>query len=180
MLRVSRLSLIFAVVTVMSGCSNYYTGITPPSTVSTVDPGRYAGRWYEIARFPNGFQKGCAGTYAEYALKDDGTLSVFNVCRSGGLEGPVKSIDGKAWATDSSNAKLKVRFNRWWGFFFTGDYWIIALDSEYQRAVVSGRKGDYLWILSRRPDMPADQYEKILSDLKNRGFRTDLLEKTPQ
>jgi len=32
-----------------------------PQTVPSVDLARYAGRWYEIARLPNSFQKKCAG-----------------------------------------------------------------------------------------------------------------------
>jgi apolipoprotein D and lipocalin family protein len=40
--------------------------------VSYVDVNRYTGTWYEIARYPHTFQKGCIGSRATYALRDEG------------------------------------------------------------------------------------------------------------
>jgi len=39
-----------------------------------VDLNRYVGKWYEIARFPNWFQKGVTGCTASYSLGQRGTL----------------------------------------------------------------------------------------------------------
>ena len=50
-----------------------------PQTVPSVDLARYAGRWYEIARLPNSFQKKCAGgVTATYELRPDGKVTVLN------------------------------------------------------------------------------------------------------
>ena len=81
-------------------------------TVPYVD--RYAGKWYEIARLSNRFQRDCVGATAKYGLGDDGAISVVNTCYRS--DGTTRSIEGKAVVQDKgSNAKLRVRFN---GFFF--------------------------------------------------------------
>ena len=44
----------------------------PLQTVPYVDLKKYAGKWYEIASFPQRFQKGCNFTTAEYTLTGKG------------------------------------------------------------------------------------------------------------
>ena len=72
----------------------------PPEVVSGVDLARYMGLWYEIARYPVSFQKGCVAVTAEYSLNADGTVKVRNACRKGTLDGAPKSIAGVARAHD--------------------------------------------------------------------------------
>lgn len=138
---------------------------------------RYAGLWYEIARFPAFFQKGCRNTTAEYKLREDGKINVTNRCD---LENDEKSVaHGTARVVEpETNAKLKVRFEGFPSNLFEGDYWIIKLDPSYSWAVVSEPKGRYLWILSRTKSMDPQLYDEILQDLKSRGFQTDKLIKS--
>ena len=56
-------------------------------TVSHVDLARYLGTWYEIASFPQSFQRGCTATTATYTLRDGGQLDVLNRCRLGSPDG---------------------------------------------------------------------------------------------
>src|SRR5512137_1474614 len=77
-------------------------------TVEKVDLQRYLGRWYEISTIPMSFQKGCVGVTATYALRPDGDVDVVNTCRKERLDGPERSVEGKAWAVDPTNAKLEV------------------------------------------------------------------------
>ncbi|TAN39936.1 MAG: hypothetical protein EPN25_09265 [Nitrospirae bacterium] len=134
----------------------------PLKTVSHVDLNRYMGVWYEIARYPNSFQKGCAGSRATYALRDDGKVSVLNECYAGSLGGKLRSAKGKAWVVDKEiNAELKVSF--FWPF--AGDYWIIDLADDYSYVVVGHPKRKYLWVLSRNKIMEDDTYAGILERL---------------
>lgn len=145
------------------------------AVVPEVDLARYAGTWYEIARYPNRFQKDCFATSVTYTIRDDGTVEVINRCRSGSVNGEEKSIRGRAWSVDpTTNAKLKVQF--FWPF--RGDYWIIQLDTEYRYAVVGHPKRKYLWILSRTPDMDAATYDGILERLREQGYDTERLLRT--
>ena len=55
---------------------------SPLATIEALDVPRYMGAWYEIAKFPNWFQRQCVGhTRATYTLNPDGTVQVVNQCR---------------------------------------------------------------------------------------------------
>ena len=146
-------------------------------TVPSVDLKKYAGKWYEIASFPQRFQKGCHCTIAEYTLSDKGYVIVKNSCRKNSVTGKLTSITGKAFVVKGyNNAKLKVQF--FWPI--RGKYWIIDLAEDYSYAVVSHPNKKYLWILSRTPSMNPELYQQIILRLKNMGLDTDKLNLTPQ
>lgn len=151
--------------------------LPPLETVARVDLFRYMGKWYEIASFPQWFQRGCVSTTATYTLRQDGTVEVLNQCREKALDGKGKRAKGRAWVVDrTSNAKLKVRF--FWPF--SGDYWIIDLDDDYQYAVVGHPSRNYLWILSRTPQIDQGAYDGILVRLRALGYDLTPLQKTLQ
>ena len=139
------------------GCAS--SGDLPPlKTVAKLDLNRYLGKWHEIARFDHRFERGCVASTAEYALLPDGRISVKNTCRK--EDGKESDITGVAWVADPAEpAKLRVRF--FWPF--SAAYWVIALDEEYQWAVVGHPSRDYLWILSRTPTMEEELYQRILA-----------------
>jgi apolipoprotein D and lipocalin family protein len=149
---------------------------TPLTTVERVDLERYAGRWFEIARYPNRFQKGCAAdTTAEYSLREDGKIVVLNSCKQKNQK--VKSARGTAQVVDKkSNAKLKVTF--FWPFY--GNYWIIDLEPQYRYAVVGEPDRKYLWILSRTPALDEQTYAEIIGRIRSAGYDPSRLVKTPQ
>jgi apolipoprotein D and lipocalin family protein len=146
-------------------------------TVPHVDLERYVGTWYDIASFPQRFQRGCTGTTATYAIRADGMIDVLNRCRDGSLTGKERLARGRARVVDrSTNAKLKVSFFR----PFWGDYWIIDLGPSYEYAVVGHPGRDYLWILSRTPTMDGAVYEGILGRLREQGYEVQRLNRTLQ
>ncbi len=145
--------------------------------VPYVEVERYTGTWYEIARYPHRFQEGCVASKAVYELGQNGKIQVYNECRQGSLEGPVKSVRGKAKVVDSAtNAKLKVTF--FWPFY--GDYWIIDLGQNYEYAVVGHPSRKYLWVLSRTREMEESVYQGILERLEKQGYNTGRLVRTLQ
>ena len=143
-------------------------------TVNHVDLEKYLGTWYEIARFPQGFEKGCTNVTADYSLREDGKISVVNSCLKDGKQ---KITDGIASINDKeSNAKLDVQFQ--WPF--SGKYWIIALAPDYSYAVVGHPNRKYLWILNRKPVMDSMTYNHLVLVAAGRGFDIRKLEKTVQ
>jgi len=142
-------------------------------TVKQVDLNKYAGKWYEIAAYPQWFEKGCSNTTATYTAKD-GYIEVFN---SSIKKNKINSIKGKAFVVKGSdNTKLKVQF-----FFpFKGNYWIIDLADDYSWAVVSDPKMKTLWILSRTPTIELPIYDKIIQNIIQKGFDLTKLKKTDQ
>ena len=145
--------------------------------VPFVDLTRYRGTWYEIASFPQSFQKGCVATTATYSLRDDGDVDVLNQCNDKTLDGKLRKAKGKAWVTDpKTNAKLRVRF--FWPF--SGKYWIIELGNDYEYVVVGHPNREYLWILGRKPVMEPKVYEELVAKAAAQGFDVSKLVRTLQ
>lgn len=152
-------------------------------TVNSVNIERYAGRWYEIAKYPNRFQRSCiSNTTADYAIKSNGRIEVTNQCIK--KDGKVNRAVGEAKIVDkTTNAKLKVRFApRFLSFlgFVWGDYWIIELADDYSHVVIAEPGRNYFWILSRKPEMDDRTYQAILGRAETRGFQPSRVVKTPQ
>ncbi|MEP6945201.1 MAG: lipocalin family protein [Acidobacteriota bacterium] len=156
---------------------------TNVTAVAKVDLTRYAGKWYEIGRYPNRFQKKCVGnTTATYTLKPNGKVEVRNECivKNGSTEVAV----GEAKIVDkATNAKLKVRFAP--GVlaflpFVWGDYWIIDLDNDYTHVAIGEPGRQYFWILSRQPTLDDKTYQDILRRAEAMGFDPARVVKTPQ
>jgi apolipoprotein D and lipocalin family protein len=148
----------------------------PLRTVPSVDLGRYMGTWYEIARYPNRFQRKCEGdTTAKYSLLKDGKIEVVNSCRK--RDGKLATSKGTAKVVDTkSNARLKVTF--FWPF--SGDYWIIGLGRNYDFAVVGEPSRKCVWILSRTPEMSPAQYNEAVRIVRDAGYDPSRLIRTSQ
>ena len=146
----------------------------PLATVGHVDLNKYLGKWYEIAAFPQSFEKGCSCTSAEYSLRPDGDIEVKNTCLK---NGKTKTAIGKAVVKDkNTNAKLSVTF--FWPF--SGKYWLIALAPDYSYAIVGHPNRDYLWILGRKPVMDEQTYRMLVLNAADKGFDIRKLVKTNQ
>lgn len=155
-------------------------GPTTPRTVGTVDLQRYVGNWYEVARFPTSFQDSrslrCDDVTATYTARPDGRIDVVNRCRNGLAGGAPRVAEGVAYSAAPGNDRLRVSF--FWPFY--GDYWVIGLDPDYRWAVVGAPGRDYLWILSRTPQMAPGDYAAAVAIAAREGFDTNRLQRTPQ
>lgn len=140
----------------------------PLETVGKVDIEKYKGTWYEIARFEHRFEKGCKNVTATYELREDKQIKVINRCTDIKSNKSKEAI-GVAYATDTTNSKLKVSFFR----PFYGDYWIIDLDKEYKYALVGSPDRKYLWILSRSKTIDKKRKAKLLAKLPALQFDKD-------
>ena len=153
---------ILAALLVSIGCSSG-ASTSSLTTVPSVDLNRYSGTWYELASYPQFFERGCSNVKATYTPKD-GYIEVFNESIK---KNKPNSIKGKAFVVgNSGNSKLKVQF--FWPF--KGNYWIIDLAPDYSWAVVSDPKRKTLWILSRSPKMEESLYTSLVTKLVNRGY----------
>lgn len=150
---------------------------SPPPVIPVLDVNRYTGTWYEVARFPNRFEKACArDVTAQYSLREDGKIEVTNSCKK--ADGKQKIAKGTASRAekDGPAAKLKVTF--FWPFY--GDYWVLDIEPNYRWALVGSPKRDYLWVLSRSPQMDIATYEHVVAKAQSLGFESARLVRTPQ
>lgn len=163
----------------LAGCAGRPKDPDAPAlhTVDHVDLDRYLGTWYEIASYPQRFQRGCTATTANYSLGKKAEILVENQCRKDSLEGKLDVAKGRARVVDAdTNAKLEVSFFR----PFWGDYWIIDLDPEYRTAIVGHPSRDYLWLLSRTATVTPEVMAGLQARAAALGYPLDRLRQTEQ
>jgi apolipoprotein D and lipocalin family protein len=141
-----------------------------PEPAKAVDLKRYLGRWYEIARYDQRFERGCEGATADYIMRRDGKIEVLNRCLK--RDGEIQEARGVAKIVDAeTNAKLKVSFFR----PFYGNYWVLDHADDYSWSIVGEASGRYLWILSREPK-PRDQVVGgLIKTASAMGYDTSML-----
>jgi len=150
----------------------------PLDLVPSLDLPRYLGRWYEVARYQHGFEKTLVGATAEYALRDDGRVSVLNSGFKKTLDGKYTDVKAVAWRPDDAvPGALKVKF---FGLF-TSDYLVFGLDEvDYQWALVGNNTRKYLWFLSRTPEVSPELLEKMKGIAEAQGYDLSKLYMVPQ
>jgi apolipoprotein D and lipocalin family protein len=153
----------------------------PLDVVLNLDLQRYAGRWYEVARFPNRFQDKCIGDVeANYTPRDDGRLTVLNRCRE--RDGTMTEAQGVARRVKGMPPSvLEVRFAPAFLSLLPmvwGDYQVIALDDAHTHALIGTPDRKYLWILSRTAGLAPATYERLVATAKEQGFDVKRLVRT--
>jgi apolipoprotein D and lipocalin family protein len=143
--------------------------------VEQLDLEKYLGTWYEIARIPIKQEKGLHNVTATYTLKDNGRVSVVNAGYK--KNGEMKMAKATAWRPDpGTEGKLKVRF--FWPF--AADYLVVYLNDDYTHAIVSGKNGEYAWILSKYPKLKKDSLDNLMSVAHVKGLDTARFEMVKQ
>ena len=146
--------------------------VPEPAKAVTVD--LYLGRWFEIARYEQRFERGCTNVTADYNLRSDGKIEVLNSCRR--PDGTLRVARGLANTVSASNAKLKVRF---FGLF-SGDYWVLDHADDYSWSIVGEPSGRYLWILVRQSNPAPECVEGLIERAAQMGYDTSMLILTKQ
>jgi apolipoprotein D and lipocalin family protein len=156
----------------------------PVGNTAVPQPGKpvklslYLGLWYEIGRYDNWFERGLEGVTAEYRVRADGRIRIFNTGRRRSPTGPARVAQG--WAKvvpGSENAKLKVSF---FGPLFIGNYWVLDHADDYAWSIVGEPSGRYLWLLSRRPYLAPETRAAMYERARELGYDTDLIRQTVQ
>ncbi len=135
--------------------------------VAEFDLARYMGKWYEIARFDNRYQRNLTDVTAEYSLDDDNNITITN--RGYNIENNEwREVQGHGQAT-STTGQLRVSFF----LFFASDYNVMGLGENYEWALVGTKSSKYLWIISRTPSLPDDTLSYIIGLAQKRGYKVD-------
>ena len=146
----------------------------PVTPAPAFDLQRYVGDWYEIARFPNGFEAGCRDVRTNYTLRPDGLIDVTNICPVRDTGAAPETATGIA-RTTATPARLEVRFAPAWVPFAWADYTVLWTDPDYRMAVVATPGAGLGWILARdaRPDTAL--LEQARAVLRDNGFDPDAM-----
>ena len=170
------MSVIMLVLTLpLSGCF-FEDGFTKALPAQKIELSKYLGSWYEIARIPNWFEKELVGVTATYSLKENGEIKVLNQGYKNILDGEKKVAEGRAWVPDKDQpGRLKVSF--FW--LVAADYIVLEIGPNYEFALVGSGK-DYLWVLSRTPQLDESNYQSLIAKAAQLGYDTSRLEKVTQ
>ncbi len=139
--------------------------------------GRGLGPWYVIACIPTFIETKAYNAIEEYQLKPDGTINTIFTFHSGGFDGPLKKYNPRGFIVDKVN-------NSTWGMQFIwpfkAEFLITYLTPDYSQTVIGRNKRDYVWIQARTPEIPEEDYQRLLSILKEQGYDITKIRKVPQ
>jgi apolipoprotein D and lipocalin family protein len=154
----------------------------PLRPVAQLDLQRYAGVWYEIAKYPNRYQAMCVSDTTARYRPIGNSIEVFNRC----LKQDGTWIDAKGVARRTGpegSSTLEVRFAPAWLSWLSAvwaPYWVFDIDPDYTLAAVGQPEREYLWILSRSPTVDPVRYAALLRRIEAAGYDVRRLETTPQ
>lgn len=167
------LSLVGAAFT--AGCTG--SSLPPLETVPRVDIDRFMGDWYVIASIPTAIERQAYNAVESYRLDDDGSIATTFTFRDGGFDGEQKIYRPRGFIRDPDS-------NAVWGMQFVwpikADYRIVHVDPGYTETVIGRAKRDYVWIMTRQPSIPDDEYQALLAVVERQGYDITLIRKVPQ
>jgi apolipoprotein D and lipocalin family protein len=165
--------LIVLLVLILSGCASY----APMKTVDYVELQRFMGDWYVVANIPTFIEKDAHNAIENYRLDKDGTVATTFTFHDGSFDGPLKSYTPRGFITDrQTNALWGMQFI--WPF--KGDFRIVYLDQDYQNTIIARQARDYVWIMSRKPQIDEITFKKLRQVVEDLGYDINRLQKVPQ
>lgn len=133
-----------------------------PKVVEYVNPKLFSGLWYEIARTYNSFEHDCVASSVEYYFINTNQYKVFNRCFENEIGSNLITYKGQAKAIKKENMS-RIKMTYFW--IFSNTYNVIYLN-DYKTAVVASDDMEYVWLMSRKPKMNKNEFNKILELLK--------------
>jgi apolipoprotein D and lipocalin family protein len=172
---VNRFAGIFGVLALGTACSS--TGLPPIRTADYVDLPRFMGDWYVIAHIPTFLERNAVNAVESYRLLEDGRIATTFSFNDGGPDGKRKTFTPTGFIRDSET-------NTVWGMRFIwpvkADYRIVYIDADYSQTIIGRTKRDYVWIMSRSPQIPADDMRRLITIIDEQEYDTSRLRQVPQ
>jgi apolipoprotein D and lipocalin family protein len=146
-------------------------------TVSYVDLERFMGDWFVVANIPTFVESGAHNAVESYRLNADGTVATTFTFNKDGFDGELKTYRPTGFILDrSTNAR--------WGMQFIwpikSDYRIVYLDDDYQLTVIGRVKRDYVWVMSRKPQISEEALARVKHLIEQVGYDVAKLQRVPQ
>jgi apolipoprotein D and lipocalin family protein len=137
-----------------------------------IDPDRYLGRWYEIARYPNMIQDKCEAPTSDWTKGSNGQYDVVQTCHIGSPSGPAKVWRGAGRIIAANNSKIRIGF---FGGFVHQDYWIVDRSDDYSWCIMGTPNPRFVWIMSRRAVLSDSQRAALVARARALGYDTSNL-----
>jgi apolipoprotein D and lipocalin family protein len=167
-------ALMLVSVLLLSACASAPRSAVP--TVPHVDLPRFMGDWHVIASIPTFLEKDAYDAVESYRLNADGTIATTFTFRKGSFDGPLKTMKPRGWVRDASNAVWGMQFI--WPF--KAEYLIAYVNEDYTSTIIARSARDYVWIMARSPQLPPDEYQRLVDAVGRLGYDTARLRIVPQ
>ena len=167
--------LLSPLIILLSACGSQ--NLKPINTVAYVDLDRFMGDWYVIANIPTFIETDAFNAIETYEMNSDGTIATTFTFAEGAADGKHKQYNPTGFIVDTqSNALWDMQFI--WPF--KAEYRVIYLDDDYQNTIIGRSKRDYVWLMSRQPDMDETSYQSLLAFIESQGYDINKVQKVPQ
>jgi apolipoprotein D and lipocalin family protein len=139
--------------------------------VDNFELSKFSGKWYEIARLDNQFEKNLIGVTLFYNIGEQGDVEVIH--RGFNQTNNSRYVaKGKAhFVKQTTQGHLEIKFST----LSYSDYKVLELDKNYEYALITSDSFDYLWILARDPILEDAIYQQLIDKAHHLGFNTAAL-----
>ncbi|MFK7910139.1 MAG: lipocalin family protein [Akkermansiaceae bacterium] len=176
-----QLAAILTLLFFLASCSSKQGANNSLPTVKNFSAEKYAGKWHEIARLPNFFERGVVAATATYGVLPDGKISVYNQgLKESGKRTSIMGAATPVGKTPNGEAKLEVRFTKFPASLFAGDYWVLDLNDAHTRAIVGSPNLKFLWLLSKDAKSTPADFSKGVKRMEFHGFEMSELISNPK
>ena len=148
----------------------------PIPLVPQVDLERFMGDWYVIAHVPTPVDRGGHNQLERYRLIGDGKVATTFTFRKGGFDGEEKRYTPTGYVSEESNALWGMQFI--WPF--KGEFRIVHLEPDYSVTIIGRNKRDYVWLMSRKPQMDEAEYQRYRALIETMGYDLSKIVRVPQ
>ena len=133
------------------------------------------GDWYVIANKPTFLEKNAYNALESYSMNDDGTISTTFSFNKNGFDGERVFYHPKGFVNYDDNSE--------WGMQFIwpikAEFIIAYLSPDYQQTIIARSSRDYVWIMSRTPDISDDDYNRLIDLCVEMGYEKKDIRKIP-
>lgn len=168
-----RNTILLAGVLSLIGCTSYQ----PIKVEKYVELDRFMGDWYVIANIPTFIEEGAHNAIESYEKNKDGSIATTFTFNADSFDGEKKKYHPTGFVTDDkSNAIWEMQFL--WPF--KSDYRILYVDEKYQHTIIGRIKRDYVWVMSRTPNITGEEYKKLIRIIKDSNYDVSKIQRVPQ
>ena len=144
-----------------------------PEPVKTVDIQRLQGRWYEIARIPNRFEKDCGFATTDWVPQSGGRFLVTQTCKKTEVDRDGHVTRATADPLDpAGNAKWRMNY---FGGLIRRDYWLVDHAADGSWVLMGMPRRPSLWLFGRQQSLTPVQREQALQRARALGYDPALL-----
>lgn len=149
----------------------------PLPTVETVDIDRFMGDWFVVGHIPASVEAKAFNAVESYELDEDGrTIHITYRFREGAFDGSETTLEPVGYIEDvKTKAEWTVQFM--WPFWT--EYLVTYLDADYSTTIIGRTARDYVWVMSRTPDVSDARYAELVEEVARQGYDTAKLRRVP-